>query len=73
MLGVPYRNPAMVAKIAETFARLSGGRLILGLGGGYSEKFRAFGLGTFSARDKVDGPGGRPRHPWPVVAARVYL
>jgi alkanesulfonate monooxygenase SsuD/methylene tetrahydromethanopterin reductase-like flavin-dependent oxidoreductase (luciferase family) len=56
VLGVPYRNPAMVAKMAETFARLSGGRLILGLGGGYSdEEFRAFGLGTFSARDKVDG------------------
>jgi alkanesulfonate monooxygenase SsuD/methylene tetrahydromethanopterin reductase-like flavin-dependent oxidoreductase (luciferase family) len=56
VLGVPYRNPAMVAKMAETFARLSGGRLILGLGGGYSdEEFRAFGLGTFTARDKVDG------------------
>jgi alkanesulfonate monooxygenase SsuD/methylene tetrahydromethanopterin reductase-like flavin-dependent oxidoreductase (luciferase family) len=56
VLGVPYRNPAMVAKMAETFSRLSGGRLILGLGGGYSdEEFRAFGLGTFSARDKVSG------------------
>ena len=58
VLGVPYRNPAMVAKMAETFGRLSGGRLILGLGGGYSdEEFRAFGLGTFTARDKVDGLG----------------
>lgn len=56
VLGVPYRNPAMVAKMAETFSRLSSGRLILGLGGGYSdEEFRAFGLGTFSPRDKVDG------------------
>jgi alkanesulfonate monooxygenase SsuD/methylene tetrahydromethanopterin reductase-like flavin-dependent oxidoreductase (luciferase family) len=56
VLGVPYRNPAMVAKMAETFSRLSGGRLILGLGGGYSDaEFRAFGLGEFSARDKVDG------------------
>ena len=56
VLGVPYRNPAIVAKMAETFSRLSGGRLILGLGGGSSdEEFRAFGLGTFSARDKVDG------------------
>jgi alkanesulfonate monooxygenase SsuD/methylene tetrahydromethanopterin reductase-like flavin-dependent oxidoreductase (luciferase family) len=35
---------------------LSGGRLILGLGGGYSdEEFRAFGLGERSPRDKVDG------------------
>ncbi len=45
VLGVPYRPPAMVAKMAETLDRLSGGRLILGLGGGYSdEEFRAFGL-----------------------------
>lgn len=56
VLGVPYRNPAMVAKMAETLSRLSGGRLILGLGGGFSdEEFRAFGLGVPSARDKVDG------------------
>lgn len=56
VLGVPYRNPAMVAKMAETFSRLSGGRLILGLGGGYSDaEFRAFGLGVFTPRDKVDG------------------
>jgi alkanesulfonate monooxygenase SsuD/methylene tetrahydromethanopterin reductase-like flavin-dependent oxidoreductase (luciferase family) len=56
VLGVPYRPPAMVAKMAETLGRLSGGRLILGLGGGYSdEEFRAFGLGVPSARQKVDG------------------
>jgi probable F420-dependent oxidoreductase len=56
VLGVPYRNPAMVAKMAETLDRLSGGRLILGLGGGASdEEFRAFGIGVPSPRDKVDG------------------
>lgn len=56
VLGVPYRPPAMVAKMAETLDRLSGGRLILGLGGGYSdEEFRAFGLPVPSARQKVDG------------------
>src|SRR5947207_14009230 len=56
VLGVPYRPPAVVAKMAETLDRLSAGRLILGLGGGYSDdEFRAFGLGTFSPRDKVDG------------------
>lgn len=56
VLGVPYRPPAMVAKMAETFDRLSGGRLILGLGGGYSdEEFRAFGLPVPTAREKVDG------------------
>lgn len=56
VLGVPYRNPAMVAKMAESLDRLSGGRLILGLGGGYSdEEFRAFGLPVPSPREKVDG------------------
>ncbi|HEV8572524.1 MAG TPA: LLM class flavin-dependent oxidoreductase [Actinomycetota bacterium] len=56
VLAVPYRHPAVVAKMAETLDRLSGGRLILGLGGGYSnEEFRAFGLGVRSPRDKVDG------------------
>lgn len=56
VLGVPYRPPAMTAKMAETLDRLSGGRLILGLGGGFSdEEFRAFGLRVPTARDKVDG------------------
>jgi alkanesulfonate monooxygenase SsuD/methylene tetrahydromethanopterin reductase-like flavin-dependent oxidoreductase (luciferase family) len=56
VLGVPYRPPAIVAKMAETFDRLSDGRLILGLGGGYSDgEFRAFGLPVPSAREKVDG------------------
>ncbi len=56
VMGVPYRNPAVVAKMAETFDRLSAGRLILGLGAGaVDEEFRAFGLGDLSARDKVDG------------------
>lgn len=56
VLGVPYRNPAMLAKMAETLDRLAGGRLILGLGGGASdEEFRAFGIPVPSPRDKVDG------------------
>jgi alkanesulfonate monooxygenase SsuD/methylene tetrahydromethanopterin reductase-like flavin-dependent oxidoreductase (luciferase family) len=56
VLGVPYRPPAMVAKMAETLSRLSGGRLILGLGAGSADdEFRAFGLRVPSPRDKVDG------------------
>jgi probable F420-dependent oxidoreductase len=56
VLAVPYRNPAVTAKMAATLDRLSGGRLILGMGGGYSdEEFRAFGLGAPTPRDKVDG------------------
>jgi probable F420-dependent oxidoreductase len=56
VLGMPYRRPAMVAKMAETLDRLSGGRLLLGLGGGYSDdEFRAFGIDVPTPRDKVDG------------------
>lgn len=56
VLGVPYRPPPMVAKMAETLNRLSGNRLILGLGGGSSdEEFRAFGLGERTAGQKVTG------------------
>ena len=68
VLAIPYRNPAVLAKMAETLDRLSGGRLILGLGGGYSDdEFRAFGLPVPTNRDKVDAGTG---HPSPVSARR---
>lgn len=34
VLGLPFRLPALTAKMAETLDRLSGGRVTLGLGGG---------------------------------------
>jgi probable F420-dependent oxidoreductase len=41
----PFRNPALLAKMAETLDEVSGGRVILGLGAGWNEpEFRAFGL-----------------------------
>lgn len=56
VLGAPYRPPPIVAKMAETLNRLSGGRLILGLGGGYSDdEFRAFGLAVPSPAEKIEG------------------
>ena len=56
VLAVPYRHPAVLAKMAETLDRLSRGRLILGLGGGGSdEEFAAFGLGVPTPREKVEG------------------
>jgi alkanesulfonate monooxygenase SsuD/methylene tetrahydromethanopterin reductase-like flavin-dependent oxidoreductase (luciferase family) len=56
VLGVPYRPPPIVAKMAATLDRLSAGRLILGLGGGASDdEFRAFGLDVPSPREKIDG------------------
>jgi probable F420-dependent oxidoreductase len=55
VLAVPYRNPGVLAKMAETLDRLSDGRLILGLGGGFvDDEFRAFGLPVPTNRDRVD-------------------
>ena len=56
VLGVPYRAPAMVAKMAESLDRLSNGRLILGIGAGGSDaEFRAFGLRVSSPKEKIEG------------------
>jgi probable F420-dependent oxidoreductase len=56
VLAVPYRHPAVLAKMAETLDRLSAGRLLLGLGGGFvDDEFRAFGLPIPTNRDRVDG------------------
>ena len=54
VLGLPYRAPAVTAKMAETLQRLSAGRLVLGLGaGGADVEFRAFGLAALPPREKV--------------------
>jgi probable F420-dependent oxidoreductase len=56
VLGVPYRHPVVVAKMAETFDRLSDGRLILGLGSGSGEdEYEAMGLEPGDARARFAG------------------
>jgi alkanesulfonate monooxygenase SsuD/methylene tetrahydromethanopterin reductase-like flavin-dependent oxidoreductase (luciferase family) len=42
-----FRNPTLIAKMADTIDEISGGRLILGLGAGYFEpEYRAFGYSS---------------------------
>ena len=56
VLAVPFRRPAMVAKVAASLDLLSGGRFILGLGAGYSdEEVAAVGAPALSPAEKVDG------------------
>lgn len=45
VLAIPFRNPAVLAKMAATVDEISGGRLILGIGTGWHEpEFEAFGI-----------------------------
>jgi alkanesulfonate monooxygenase SsuD/methylene tetrahydromethanopterin reductase-like flavin-dependent oxidoreductase (luciferase family) len=56
VLAVPFRRPAMVAKLAASLDLLSGGRLILGLGGGYSDQeITALGGPALTPAEKIDG------------------
>jgi len=48
VVGVPYRNPAMLAKQATSLDHISNGRSMLGLGGGWHQReHEAYGWGQF--------------------------
>lgn len=55
VLGVGYRNPALVAKIAASLQLLTGGKFILGIGAGWKEdEYRAYGWPFPSAATRLD-------------------
>ncbi|NKS74439.1 LLM class flavin-dependent oxidoreductase [Rhodococcus hoagii] len=70
-----YRNPAYLAKVAATTDLISGGRVEMGIGGGwYEHEWRAYGYGFPSAGerlgrlDEVSRSCGRP---WSTGAATL--
>ena len=55
VLGLPFRLPAITAKVAESLDRLSNGRVILGLGGGGTDaEFAGLGAPVRTPAEKVE-------------------
>ena len=55
VIGAPYRNPAMLAKMATTLDLISHGRTILGLGAGWHQReHEAYGWGDFEPLQLFD-------------------
>jgi alkanesulfonate monooxygenase SsuD/methylene tetrahydromethanopterin reductase-like flavin-dependent oxidoreductase (luciferase family) len=44
VINSPYRNPALLASMAETLNEISGGRYVLGIGAGNTNDYAAFGF-----------------------------
>src|SRR3954469_15214833 len=48
VIGIPYRNPALTAKMATTLDMISHGRTILGIGAGWHQReYEAYGFGEW--------------------------
>jgi probable F420-dependent oxidoreductase len=52
---IPFRSPALLAKMTSTIDRISGGRLIAGLGSGwFRDEFEAYGYGSPSDGERIE-------------------
>src|SRR5215472_17209354 len=52
---VPFRSPALLAKMTSTIDHISGGRLIAGLGSGwFRDEFEAYGYGSMSEGERIE-------------------
>ncbi|MFG3224982.1 LLM class flavin-dependent oxidoreductase [Kitasatospora sp. NPDC048194] len=65
VLVLPYRHPLLVARMADSLHRLSGGRFVLGVGVGWArQEFEALGV-PFGARGRLaDESLGAVREAW---------
>jgi F420-dependent oxidoreductase-like protein len=55
VLGATYRHPAVVASMAATLDRISGGRVVLGVGAGWQpNEHRAFGIPLPDPRPRLE-------------------
>lgn len=80
VLAMPFRNPALLAKQAETLDEISGGRLILGLGAGWNDiEFQTYGVPIERRFDRFEDGlrivtsmlrDGRATHDGSVLSAR---
>lgn len=80
VLAMPLRNPALLAKQAETLDEVSGGRLILGIGAGWNDiEFETYGLPVDRRFDRFEDGlriitsmlrEGRATHAGRVLSAR---
>src|SRR5579884_2194974 len=55
VLSTPFRNPALLAKMAVTLDEVSGGRVILGMGAGWNEpEFMGFGIPFYHRASRLE-------------------